>query len=369
MSPRGRKQRELVTCRYAGCGTQTFEHMLQWHEDKCKYKTNGDMPFGDKEKFVAEYSAPEPVSMVQFVRDIAPEQIAELTDEEMEVKLQASLDAIRAKKAAREAEELAAKQEAARKRELERPITLRVTSVVDASVMVKGEFRQDVTDAMRTIPGRLWRASSGENLIPAGSWPIFVETMEKLPNVKVQVNQDFTKEILWLTTAPPWTVELGEKTFLVGQGPRTSAHLMYGIPGQEYVAGKRQFKIPLTEGWRIAETLTDVEGVVYTDEAQDYIVKQIESRSAVDIIATLEDAPDIRARLTTILTIDGMTKTFGEHLRGFQTVGVKYMDAVGARALLGDEMGLGKSPQAIALAELRQSKKTLVICTASLKGN
>jgi len=206
-------------------------------------------------------------------------------------------------------------------------------------------------------------------MIPAASWNMLKLAMQALPNVSVFANQDFEKEILWLTTSPPWLVELGEKWFAVSQGPKTNAYIVGSIPGADYVLNKKMYKVPLTEGWRLAEALNEVEGVVYTDEAQDYIVKQIEGRAAVDMIPGLEDAPDIMDALTNVVTIDGITQTVGQHLKPFQRVGVTFLNAIQGRGLLTDEMGLGKSPQAMCLAEYRKHKKVLVICPANLKPN
>jgi len=101
MSPRGRKQRELVTCRWAGCGTQTFEHMLAWHEDKCKYKANGDASIVEYVPFVNETVTTDigpGMNLGIPLSPVWPPVVVEKSDTELETELRASLAALEERK-------------------------------------------------------------------------------------------------------------------------------------------------------------------------------------------------------------------------------------------------------------------------------
>jgi len=105
--------------------------------------------------------------------------------------------------------------------------------------------------------------------------------------------------------------------------------------------------------------LSSIGDVEVTATAQLAIEEERSRRAALD---------NIRGRSDTDLHIPCLLALFP-----FQRVGVEFVLATGGRALIADEMGCGKTPQAIGASLLLRSEwgagRVLVVCPASLKIN
>lgn len=118
-------------------------------------------------------------------------------------------------------------------------------------------------------------------------------------------------------------------------------------------------ELPNSEIWRIPEIVANVRQKEYTvkisEEIQKEAEKQLALRSKLDKIAVLEDIeyPDVLKSIK---------------LRPFQKVGASFVEAANGRAVICDEMGLGKSAQALAYVQ-KNNKRAVIICPASLKLN
>src|SRR6266516_4569395 len=126
-------------------------------------------------------------------------------------------------------------------------------------------------------------------------------------------------------------------------------------PGAEWDGRAMQFKLPIVEGWRLYERLQKLSKVLWSDHALKLVTEDIERRTKLDEIALRSESK---------LAID----LCGHELRTFQKVDVEFVDAAGGRAIIANQMGLGKTWEAIAYARYR-NLRTLVICPASLKAN
>jgi len=359
---RGGRQQNLVSCPY--CGTQTFERMLQWHMSKCASVPTGTTSEVQTEPAAQETSTPVVVPEVNNVpaveietRDSAAgsqsvhevkdanastnvQDVSEPSLDDLETQLLKSLEAVRQKKNERDAEQQtreeerawkeSVKREAERKaKEASKPIKIEIVQTLGTSILIRNDFRDDLLEVLKSTPGRSYRGV-GENLIPFAEWPTFKARVSALPNVKVLANKEVEKYIEWFTTAPPFEVGVEAKYVTVVQGPGTSAHMLYQIPGNQWDVHKKRFLIPLGEAWRLAETFKNVEGVVYSDDVQVLVESQLKARAQIDIIAKSKDSTRVRDALTYRVTIDEETRTFGEWLMPFQRVGVEFLDALGA---------------------------------------
>lgn len=299
-------------------------------------------------------------------KTILPERVDDLSAEEQELirqqnELAAKLRELRIKKYEAERLEAAERErirlkelEEKRQRELEKPIIVTIKSLAGGMVVIDSDYREDLVALLRSIPGRAYRGSR-ENQIPIAELESFVTKAQNMKNTSVIYNEIAERDIKFYLSAAKWAIELKPKYLQVVPGPRANSYQIYKIPGAEWVRDKNEWKVPLSEAWRLWEHLQEEEGVVYSDEARDFTIKQVEQRANIDKIAQLED-------------IDYEVELKNGVLRSFQRVGCAFTEAAGGRALLAYEMGLGKTWMALAYA-IKNKLRTVIICPASLKPN
>lgn len=248
-----------------------------------------------------------------------------------------------------------------KKAELEKYVEVRVRNFSPPhALIVTSNSRPDVQDIIAATPGRMWREYEKQNAIPAASLEPLFETLRTYKNVVIVYNQGIEEKIHDYLYAANYTVTLTEKHVSIKlKAGMTTGKLRY-IPGYNFDFHSLVATLPKIEAWRLTEALEGVEGVDYSEEAKDFILKQIESRGKLDVIAKLEDVE---------ISIPGWTKDPEAQLRNFQKVAVKFFEVNGFNGIDADEMGLGKTPTGIAASILSGAKKTLVVVPASLKVN
>lgn len=315
---------------------------------------------------VRQVDTPAPVAPRNFtigaakpVAVVAPvvEPVIELSLEDEEAALLAKLREVQQRREAKEVAERAARfeaEEARRKAELTKPIIVSVKAFSGAMVITEGDYREDVVNYFRTIPTRMYRGSQ-QNSFPVGEWTGIAEHLKSMPDVTLLYAEGVEEAITHHLFAPVWTVDLESRFIKLTPGPRYNSYDVNKIPGLEWVALKKYFSCPLTEGWRLYKSLEKVEGVLYSDECKDFILKQVESRGRLDEIGMAKDW-------------DYPVDLNGVILRPFQNVGCAFIEATGGKALLAYEMGLGKTIMALAYA-IKNNLRTVIICPASLKNN
>lgn len=286
--------------------------------------------------------------------------LSQLSAEEQE--LASKLAELRSRKAfllQQHNEELARQK---REESLAKPITIQVTGVQKWSngdfVMTESPFREDLIALMRTIPSRVYTGGK-HNAFAIGDWPSVVEKLKELKNVTVEYLDAADYEIEILLRAPNWLVELDQR-WLIATPARNvpQKFILHTIAGAQWNTEKQRYAVPLTEAHNVWKRLEGIDKVEWSDEAREFVIKQIERRTSLDKIAELE--------------IDEKYAEFdlnGIKLRPFQSVGARFIETADGNAILADEMGLGKTPQAIAYAHMLGFKKVVVIVPASLKPN
>lgn len=273
-----------------------------------------------------------------------------IEDEEMELLLR--LQRIKAEKA----ELIRQQQETAKKIESEKEISIKVTALSGGIILIKNGYREDLIELLRNVPGRIYRGE-GENGIPVGEWNSFLRAIDQqLKNVKIEYLKDTKNQINNHLNAPVWLVELEKRHLKLTPGPDYNTRDIMNVPGYNWNPEKRHFTVPLSEAWRLFESLEKVEGVLWTDEARDFTIKQVEMRGKLDAIALAKD-----------WDYDVDLKN-GIQLRPFQKVGCAFIEATGGKALLAYQMGLGKTFISLAYA-IKNKYRTVIICPASLKNN
>lgn len=272
--------------------------------------------------------------------------------DDLERQLAASLVEVRRKKEAK----LQAEREAAALAKLTKPITVRVMSFDGAMVVLHSEWRQDLQDFWQTIPGRMFRGMA-QNAIPMKAWIKTVEAeLLSMPNISVEYAAGVAEMIDFQLNSPVWFVELEKRNLKLVPGPRYNTWDVRSIPGISWNAEKKFFTLPLSEAWRLYESLSKVEGVLYSDEAKEFTMKQVEMRGSLDAIGAAKDWE------YEVALKNGVT------LRPIQRVGCAFVEASGGRTLMAYQMGLGKTIMGLAYA-IKNNLKTLVVCPASLKNN
>lgn len=274
----------------------------------------------------------------------------------LEAQLRESLRLVAEKKAAKERERL----EKERIEKESRPLTLLVKSFSGAMVLVSGGWREDVLEIWKSVPGRMFRGNQ-ENAIPVGKWSETLEKLRKLENVTITFAEGVEEQIDFHLNQPIWFVELEKRNIKLTPGPRANTYDVNQIPGIEwqaakYPTGHKWFHLPLSEAWNLFSKLEKIEGVLWTDEAKQFTIAQVEARQKLDEIALATEMPYDAGFLG------------GYKLRPFQGVGCNFIEATGGKALLAYEMGLGKTPMSLAYA-WKNKFRTVIICPASLKSN
>lgn len=253
-------------------------------------------------------------------------------------------------------------REREKRRALKAEVTLRVLMVSAGGLVVEGPKRWDVLEIMQSTPGRAFRGytgdGNGKNMVPIKEWDRCQERLLSRPNVTITFESGVKDELEWILTAPPWAVSLhpNGREILAKPGPGQSGYgVLSHVPGAKDDAGSKSWSMPTSEGWRLYEALSKTEGVVYTEDARKLIYEQVESRARLDQIAKQEDSEHEIFSYPCFdrpVTVRGVTRPWREQLKPFQRVSIEFMYVSGARDILGDDTGLGKTWQMLALAEV-----------------
>lgn len=284
----------------------------------------------------------------------------DLSLDAQEAQLREALAEIQRKKA--EIARIKAEEDARRAREemLRRPVIVRVASLSGGMVLVKNDYREDLVEYFRNVPGRSYNGA-GMNGFPLKEWLGRVEKdLMCFENVTIEYAPGVREIIDYELNTPVWFVDIAQKRIKLVPGPRYNTYDVRDIPGCEWqgynAPEKKYFTLPLAEGWRLFEKLQKIEGVVWSDEAREFVMHQVEMRGMLDKVGLAEDW-DYDAGFVN-----------GLKLRPFQRVGCAFVEATGGRALLAYDMGLGKTPMSLAYA-WKNKFRTIIVCPASLKTN
>ena len=140
------------------------------------------------------------------------------------------------------------------------------------------------------------------------------------------------------------------------------------IDGRKFEPLAKCWSIPLAQGKLLYNTMKDLypplaEAILNCDAAVHDVwdsIRRVEMSSAAELSA--EDLKDIDNRLESRIP---------PHLElyPFQKVGVAFAEASNGRCLIGDEMGVGKTIQAICYAAINHARPGLIVCPANVKYN
>jgi len=142
------------------------------------------------------------------------------------------------------------------------------------------------------------------------------------------------------------------------------------VMGRRWDAAAKVWRIPLAQApylkGRLQGVYDPLADALSTLPGIEDIVTKAAERIAISGAASLDDSElieSMRSRLAEQFPE-------GKELYPFQYVGVRFAELAGGRALIGDDMGIGKTIQAIAYAALHpENYPVLVVCPANVKYN
>lgn len=287
----------------------------------------------------------------------APE-LSALYNEERE--LRERLAVVTAK---REVAEAKLREDAA-EQERNKTVTALVEKIDGGQVLVKLEpYREDAVSILRATPSRIYTAPY--NRIAIEYWEACANNLRKLPNLTIAFSNGSKLALENALSAPDYAISLTpDDKFIKIAITRADAYVISRLPGAAFrratQAHDEYWTVPISEGWRLHDALKNQEKVVWDDRALKIILSDMEKRARLDEIALKHESPEVRA-LVKFASNDLV-------LRPFQEVGIEFIDAAGGRALLADQMGLGKTWQGLGYALLR-NLRSCIVCPASLKAN
>lgn len=251
-------------------------------------------------------------------------------------------------------------------------VVVTANSVTEGAVILASSNnitdREDILGLLRKTPGRYYDYSKRVNQIPLEHWKKFHEQLIALPKIDFAYKDGTKEKIDSVLSAPRWTITVSEdKKYLeVKLGYKVGTSPLGMTSGTTYLTGKQIYRVQLVEGVKLWYALVNELQVIWSDEAKELILGDIERRNKLDSIALKESSPEYGALIK--------FKDEKVKLRGFQEVGVEFGEAANYRYINGDQMGLGKTVQDIAeFIHLNQKLggkvRAAVICPAAVKIN
>lgn len=239
-------------------------------------------------------------------------------------------------------------------------------------IVLKFDYLPSLVDAIRGIPGRRWNADDKAWIVPKQT----VSIVRKLAN---DYNLFLTEDVKRL---PDVEIHLGPKVAVHGRDFAISftydAELLSAVrqmPGSSWSPAAKSWLVPIES---VDEVLKFVK--------QHNAATSPEALRLVDEASVVQDVIDASAAKDAEITIAGLGNN-GFQLFPFQRAGVAYAlrsmgwehqgegawernaEVGNGGILIGDEMGLGKSCQGLAVLQATQSFPAVIVCPASLKLN
>tara|TARA_Y100000004_G_scaffold185194_1_gene235038 strand:+ start:324 stop:2903 length:2580 start_codon:yes stop_codon:yes gene_type:complete len=146
--------------------------------------------------------------------------------------------------------------------------------------------------------------------------------------------------------------------------------IVKGVMGRKWDAGRKAWLIPVSQApflkGRLDGVYQPLADAINNMDGMDKVIENTAERISLSSAAELTDEDTIKDMK------ERLSKQFpeGRELYPFQYVGVRFAELAGGRALIGDDMGVGKTIQALAYAALHpENHPVLVVCPANVKYN
>ena len=291
----------------------------------------------------------------RLAQEAANRRIAELYDRQREL---ARIEA----EEKRRADILEAERVRKLEQESPREVRVKLFEHLNVGVTLLPDTRSDILEILRATPGWQFNAYTQITWLPVDAWESVREKLKALPNVKVTHLLGMQEKIDKYLHGPEFTIQLFEKYLQISYHPRAISGVLSAIPGIRWKAEDYSCQVPISEGWRLLDIFEgytrqgEKKHIFWDTKALAIVQEEIERRVALDKVVLEQDTDLVNPFKN------------GHELRPFQKVGVKFIKLSKGRTLLADQMGLGKTWQAIAYA-MSENLRVVVICPAHLKAN
>jgi superfamily II DNA or RNA helicase len=219
--------------------------------------------------------------------------------------------------------------------------------------IIRCEYDEQLIEQIRTVPGIFWNTQALVWIAPLSSEQ---EIIKLIRNYGFSASEGIN--IMGITTSP---IASDNKKITISKSGRLIFDFEYQpeivaeikkIPGRLWDAKKKFWSVPPV-----------ISGVEIAEKYGFSIPPQI--RAAIMDSAKREaDLLEKSASVDSDIEVQNLSGT----LMPYQKAGVAYATSVG-RCLIADQMGLGKTVEAIATLELRDAFPAIIVCPASLKEN
>ena len=226
----------------------------------------------------------------------------------------------------------------------------RITKVKN-NFVIHCQYDEQVTSELKQITGIVWNSAASVWIAPESAKLEVAEFASKYQFNVSQEAQTQLPEVIQDTEKSLTISKRGMAVIKFPYDPEVIAEVKK-LPQRTWDMKKKHWTAPITIGvLEFADKYKfDVE-----DSVREKIIELTKKSTELLVKSTSTDAD------VTIPTLNGT-------LMPYQKAGVAYAGSVG-RCLIADQMGLGKTVEAIASLEYRDAFPAIIVCPASLKEN
>ena len=222
------------------------------------------------------------------------------------------------------------------------------------------EPSEEISKFLSEAEGRAYQLGTKTDLIPVKSWD-GLYTKFKQNEIRVEFLAEVEEAIHKYLTRPDYTVSLDTRRGRILLTKRDSfVKTLYQSGISTWQLEYEKYSISTSEGYKLPLILPRYNpGVTfeYEENVKSILESEANKRTELLNISTATDAPEI-------------TDDIKLSLKPFQKVAKKFSQHVGYRNIIAYDMGLGKTPIAISIAEsLPADTRILILCPSHLKTN
>ena len=222
------------------------------------------------------------------------------------------------------------------------------------------ESSEDISKFLSETEGRAYQLGTKTDLIPIKSWDALY-TKFKQNEIRVEFLAEVEESIHKYLTRADYTVSLDTRRGRILLTKRDSfVKTLYQSGISTWQLEYEKYSISTSEGYKLPLILPRYNpGVTfeYEENVKSILESEANKRTELLNISTATDAPEI-------------TDDIKLQLKPFQKVAKKFSQHVGYRNIIAYDMGLGKTPIAISIAEsLPKDTRILILCPSHLKTN
>lgn len=230
-------------------------------------------------------------------------------------------------------------------------VPLGSVSIVDDLLVLAFDYDPDAVGAVKDIPGRLWDPDRRVWTAPLSSAAL-VRTFAARHRLTIPAAVADLPEIE-PDLRPAISIAAGE-FILRFPYDRDLIARVRDLPGARWSARSRVWTVDIQAAIEVSEFAVATSAIIDATAAEVLT-------DAAEAIARIEASAASDAEIE----IDGL----GGTLLPFQRAGVAYVLRAGGDVLIADQMGLGKTVQALACLAARDARPAVIVCPASLKLN